>query len=101
MMANIIIEKNSLHDHASVIRDFHEAPAATVDFAKIESELLEIKKTLKTGAPDYQAVETLEGSAKRRDWKALVAAIGKFTGQFSNAALANLAGNYLSSLLHL
>lgn len=100
-MANIIIENNHLHDNASVIRDFHEAPAAAVDFAKIESELLEIKKTLETGSPDYVAVEALENSAKKRDWKALIAAVGKFTAQFSNAALANLAGSYLSSLLHL
>lgn len=99
-MANITITNNKLKDEASVIRNLYEAPK-TVDFEKIEKELQEIKAGLKIGSPEFQVVDTLEKSSRAHDWSAICSAIAKFASQFAGAALANLAGTYLSELLGL
>lgn len=97
---NVTLTNSTLNDEASVVRNLYEAPTA-VDFEQIEKELREIKNSLKKGSPEFQAVETLERGSKAHDWGAICSAIGKFASQFTGAALANLAGSYLSQLFHL
>lgn len=100
----INISDNLLCDNASVIRNLNQLPKATdsaVDFRRIEKELQEIKTKLQQGSPEFQAVEVLEESSRTHNWSAICSAIGRFTSQFSSAALANLVGAYLSQLLKL
>ena len=97
---NITLTNSTLNDHASVIRNLHEAPKG-IDYEKIEKELREIKTNLKNGGLEYQVVETLEKSSKAHDWSAICTAISQFTSQFASATLANLAGCYLSQLFGL
>ena len=101
-MANIhvTLTNSTLNDEASVIRNLYESPKA-VDFEQIESELREIKASLKEGSPEFQAVETLERGSKAHDWGAICSAIGKFESQFTSATLANFAGGCLSQLFNL
>lgn len=96
----ITVTNSTLKDEASVVRNLYEAPK-TVDFERIEKELQEIKTHLVKGSPEFQVVETIEKSSKAHDFGAICSSIGNFTSQFTSAALANLAGAYLSQLLGL
>lgn len=94
---NVTFTNSTLNDNASVVHNLYEAPEE-VDFEQIEKELREIKDTLKSGSPEFQAVDTLEKGSKARDWGAICSTIGKFASQFTGATLANLTGSYLSQL---
>ena len=101
---NITVDHSTFTGNSSVIRNLNlsDAPeSADVDFDRIIRELQEIKAGLRSSTIDFQVVDKLEKASRKRDWRELRSAAGKFASQFTNAALANLAGAYLSGLLGL
>lgn len=97
---NITINNSTFKDEASVIRNQYECPK-NINFEQIATELHEIKRCLKKGSPEFQAVETLEKGSKTHDWGLITSSISKFVLQFTSATLSNLAGTYLSTLFKL
>lgn len=101
---NITVDHSTFTGNSSVIRNLNlsDAPeSADIDFDRIIRELQEIKAGLRSSTIDFQVVDKLEKASRKRDWRELQSAAGKFASQFTNAALANLAGAYLSGLLGL
>ena len=101
---NITVDHSTFTGNSSVIRNLNlsDAPeSADIDFDRIIRELQEIKAGLRSSTIDFQVVDKLEKASRKRDWRGLRSAAGKFASQFTNAALANLAGAYLSGLLGL
>ena len=101
---NITVDHSTFTGNSSVIRNLNlsDAPeSADIDFDRIIRELQEIKAGLRSSTIDFQVVDKLEKKNKKRDWRELRSAAGKFASQFTNAALANLAGAYLSGRLGL
>ena len=101
---NITVDHSTFTGNSSVIRNLNlsDAPeSADIDFDRIIRELQEIKAGLRCSTIDFQVVDKLEKASRKRDWRELRSAAGKFASQFTNAALANLAGAYLSGLLGL
>ena len=101
---NITVDHSTFTGNSSVIRNLNlsDAPeSADIDFDRIIRELQEIKAGLRSSTIDFQVVDKLEKASRKRDWTELRSAAGKFASQFTNAALANLAGAYLSGLLGL
>ena len=101
---NITVDHSTFTGNSSVIRNLNlsDAPeSADIDCDRIIRELQEIKAGLRSSTIDFQVVDKLEKASRKRDWRELRSAAGKFASQFTNAALANLAGAYLSGLLGL
>ena len=101
---NITVDHSTFTGNSSVIRNLNlsDAPeSADIDFDRIIRELQEIKAGLRSSTIDFQVVDKLEKASRKRDWRELRSAAGKFASQFTTAALANLAGAYLSGLLGL
>ena len=101
---NITVDHSTFTGNSSVIRNLNlsDAPeSADIDFDRIIRELQEIKAGLRSSTIDFPVVDKLEKASRKRDWRELRSAAGKFASQFTNAALANLAGAYLSGLLGL
>lgn len=94
----INIKTANLRGHSAI---FQAYGAREADFRQIVRELQEIKKGLKAGSRERIMVEMLEENSRARDWDAIRATVGSFALQFSSAALANLTGSCLSSLLNL
>ena len=99
-MANITVTGSTFNDNASVVQNLYEA-SESIDYSQIEKELQAIKDKLEKGSQEYQVVEVLEQNSKAHSWEAICATIKAFAFQFSSAALANLAGSYLSQRLGL
>lgn len=99
---NITVNNSSFTGESSVIRNLYNVSEPTeIDFDRIIRELQEIKTGLSSSTIDFQVVDKLEKTSKKRNWGELRSVAGKFASQFTNAALANLAGAYLSRLLGL
>mgnify|MGYP001026162065 CR=1 FL=1 len=101
---NITVDHSSFTGNSSVIRNLNlsDAPeSADIDFDRIIRELQEIKADLRRDTIDFQVVDKLEKTGRKRNWNELRSVAGKFASQFTNAVLANLAGAYLSGLLGL
>ena len=94
-MANITISGNNFYGKSSAIRNLNEAD---VDFARIIRELEAIRSHLEDGSEESHVVETLEKQSRAGNWQRLCTTVRDFSLQFSNAALASLAGGYLSQL---
>jgi len=99
-MAKIKISKNEFKDYSQAIGNYYEAPK-NIDFSRIEKELYAIRVILDKGTQEYMMVKELEQNSKLHNWDAICSTIKEFSLQFSSATLANLVGNYLSTLLRL
>lgn len=87
---------------SSIIRNLYDAPEPVkIDFNRIIKELQEIRVSHRRDTIDFQVVDKLETTGRKRTWGELWSVAGKFASQFTNTALANLASAYLSGLLGL
>lgn len=99
---NITVNNSTFNGKSSVIRNLYDAPeSGEIDFDRIIKELQEIKAGLRSDTIDFQVVDKLEKTSRKRNWKELRSVAGNFASQFTSAALANLTGAYLSHLLGL
>ena len=69
------------------------------DYKKLEESLKKLIPLLQEDSEEYQRVLVIKDATQKRNWDTIMKYVAQFAGQFSSAALANLASTCVGAYL--